>query len=238
MIVDSDCAGPIVMDEQLITRLIDCSSSRTVTLQFEHEFVNLHVEVADVKVRSARTGGAWVTKATYTEAPASGIVVLDITAEAAGAPDLEVNWHYYDADWEEHWAVDNVLVEGIPECSPAVCGCGALPDEPSSLGMPDPLVIPAPTENKIIVENVTNETHYVVYEGAIGTWDTPARSCLSGGDVEEFGATVHINYATDPGDRWVVVSAANDCGESSCGADGDGTWRNTRPGWPAVGPCP
>ncbi|UCF81641.1 MAG: hypothetical protein JSV08_04300 [Acidobacteriota bacterium] len=239
MIVNSDCAGPMDMDEQLITPPIDCSSSKTVELQFEHDFVDWDFEVAEVKVRSANTGGAWVTRAKYTKAPASGTVVLDITAEAAGVPDLEVNWHYYNANWEMHWAVDEVDVKGMMfDCSPAVCGCGALPDEPSSSGMPEPLVIPAPTENKVIVENVTDETGYVVYEGAIGAWDTPARSCLSGGAVEDLGATVRINHAMDPGDRWVVVSAASGCGESSCGADSDGAGRSIRPGWPATGPCP
>jgi hypothetical protein len=234
MIVDSDCAGSLSMDEQLITPPIDCSSSKTVALQFDHDFVDYDFEVAEVKVRSANTGGAWVTRARYSKAPASGTVVLDITAEAAGAPDLEVNWHYYDANWEYHWAVDNVFVDGMTfECSPAVCGCGVLPDEPSS----PPLVIPAAAD-AIIVENVTDETGYVVYEGAVGSWDTPARSCLSGGDVADLGATVQIDYAMDPGDRWVVVSAANGCGESSCGADSDGTGRNTQPGWPAAGPCP
>jgi hypothetical protein len=238
MIVDSDCAPSLDMDEQLITPPIDCSSSKTVALRFDHDFLDYDFEVAAVKVRSANTGGAWVTIARYSKAPASGEVLLDITAEAAGAPDLQVNWHYYDANYEEYWAVDNVDVEGVTfGCSPAVCGCGALPDEPSSPGVPEPLVIPA-AANAIIVENVTDETGYVVYEGVIGTWDTPARSCRWGVDIEDFGATVQINHAMDPGDRWVVVSAANGCGESSCGTDDDGTGRSIQPGWPATGPCP
>jgi hypothetical protein len=122
----------------------------------------------------------------------------------------------------------------------ALGGCATPPNEPSSSGSPDPLrVLNNVPANQILVEveNVTGEIHYVVYEGALGAWyGAPSRGCLA--MWTDLGATVQLNYPIAPGDRWVVVSAANAAWESSCGADSSGAERNAQPGWPAVGPCP
>ncbi|UCF81336.1 MAG: hypothetical protein JSV08_02685 [Acidobacteriota bacterium] len=124
------------------------------------------------------------------------------------------------------------------ECDPGACACSGPPLEPSAVGSPDALLVPA--TNQIIVENVSNETGYVVYENAIGTWyGTPSQGCLwEGAGVVDLGATVQLNYSLGAGDRWVVVSAANASGESSCGMDSTDAERNAQPGWPATGPCP
>jgi hypothetical protein len=126
------------------------------------------------------------------------------------------------------------------ECDAGACACPvAPPTEPSAVGSPDPLLIPTTAADQIIVEDVENETGYVVYESAIGTWyGTPSQGCLWGADVVDLGATVQLNYPLGAGDRWVVVSAANASGESSCGMDSAGAERNAQPGWPAPGPCP
>jgi hypothetical protein len=119
------------------------------------------------------------------------------------------------------------------------CSCPPPPLEPSAVGSPDPLLIPTAAADQIIVENVANESGYVVYENAIGTWyGTPSQGCLWGADVVDLGATVQLNYLLGVGDRWVVVSAASAAGESSCGMDSAGAERNAQPGWPAPGPCP
>jgi hypothetical protein len=84
---------------------------------------------------------------------------------------------------------------------------------------------------------VADETHYVVYEEAIGTWyGTPSQGCLA--SWADLGATVRLDYSLGAGDRWVAVSAANAVGESSCSTDSDTTERNAAPGWPVPGPCP
>jgi PKD repeat protein len=132
-------------------------------------------------------------------------------------------------------------LDGIGDVCDVDCACcpsGVLA-EPSALGSPNPLLIPTTAADQIIVEDVANETHYVVYEGAIGAWyGTPLRGCLSGADVVDLGATVQLGYSMAPGDRWVVVSAADASGKSSCGMDSAGIERNTAPGWPVPGPCP
>ncbi len=109
--------------------------------------------------------------------------------------------------------------------------------EPSPPGALAPLTIPTTDANQIIVEDVENETGYVVYEGAIGTWyGTPSRGCLAA--WTELGSTVQLDYSMAPGDRWVVVSSASAAGESSCGTDSVSAEHNTQPGWPVPGPCP
>jgi hypothetical protein len=233
-LVDGWCAG-VAMNEQMLTPLIDCGAANTVSLEFAHEYADYSVAIGDVKVRSTNTGGAWVTKASYFFGK-SGTVVLDITDEAAGATDVQANWHFYNVSGESLWAVDNVYVKGtLPTCNPAVCPTPPL--EPSRPGSSDLLEIPTMAADKIVVEKVPNETGYVVYEGTIGTWyGTPSQTCLD--TWSDLGSTVELGHSMAPGDRWVVVSGANAVGESSCGTDSDDVERNTQPGWPAPGPCP
>jgi hypothetical protein len=131
------------------------------------------------------------------------------------------------------------VTAGVVECDAGACVCPFLPPlEPSPVGSTYPLLVPTKAADQIIVENVENETGYVVYEGAIGTWyGTPSQTCLN--TWNDVGSTVELGYSiVGPGDRWVVVSAANASGESSCGTDNAGAERNDQPGWPATGPCP
>ncbi|UCF80700.1 MAG: S8 family serine peptidase [Acidobacteriota bacterium] len=131
------------------------------------------------------------------------------------------------------------VTAGVVECDASACVCPfPPPPEPSPVGSADPLLVPTTAADQIIVEDVENETGYVVYEGAIGTWyGTPSQTCLD--TWNDVGSTVELGYSiVGAGDRWVVVSAANAFSESSCGTDNAGAERNAQPGWPATGPCP
>lgn len=113
VIVDSDefGSGSGVMDEELISPVIDASGASELFLEFDHNFRWYDQggdEQADVDVRSSATGGSWVNVANYSGGSASGFVSLDITAHAAA--DLQVRFHYYQADFDWWWAVDNVTV--------------------------------------------------------------------------------------------------------------------------------
>lgn len=122
MIVDSDCAGTgVSQDEQLITSVLDFSGSQSVILEFDHYLNYLAGESVEVHVRSSKTGGAWILMASYTE---DVIPIeresIDMTAEAAGASDVQVRWHYYDASYEWYWALDNIVIKGLGHCGPFV----------------------------------------------------------------------------------------------------------------------
>ncbi|MEM6640257.1 MAG: trypsin-like peptidase domain-containing protein, partial [Pseudomonadota bacterium] len=113
-IVDSDEAGTSApMDEILASSVFDASGYSGVTLSFMHDF-NHYVagqdEKADVDIRSSATEGEWVNIARYQGGDTSGTVQIDITSYAAD--DLEIRFHYYDAEYEWWWAVDDIAILG------------------------------------------------------------------------------------------------------------------------------
>ncbi len=110
-IVDSDEHGTFDMDEELISPIIDMTGTLTATLEFDHYFYHLGPEFGDVDVRSSNTGGAWTNVAQYvTDSPNPDHANIDITTEAAGANDVQIRFHYYNANYEWYWMVDNILV--------------------------------------------------------------------------------------------------------------------------------
>jgi hypothetical protein len=127
--VDSDCAGASAkLNERLITPPIDLATALTVTLEFDHWFRwdsgNLDEEGV-LEVRSSLTGGEWVHVATWQGASSENPEheSFDLTAQAAGAGDLEVRWSYLNALDELTWSLDNVVVRFTepPGCEMPVC---------------------------------------------------------------------------------------------------------------------
>ncbi len=124
MICDSQKNGLHVMDEELISPVLDLGCAQEVTLRYTHDFkygLAGMMEQADVDVRSSATAGAWVNVANYAGADAAGMMEHDITTWAAGQSDVQVRFHYYDAALDQWWAVDDVFViasEGFL-CTPA-----------------------------------------------------------------------------------------------------------------------
>ena len=128
--VDSDCTGSgVAMDEELISPVIDMSGLTAATLEFDHyfNFYSDGTEKADVDVRSTLTAGAWVNVAQWLADTANPEhAAIDITAVAAGAADVEIRWHYYDADFDYYWYVDNVAITypAAADCAMPVCLAG------------------------------------------------------------------------------------------------------------------
>jgi len=112
MIVDSDLAGNVPMDEELISPTIDCSNLQNVTLRFRHYFrwwVLRKDEKADVDVRI--DGGDWQNLIRFEDGDASGLVELALSPFGAdGSSDVQVRWHYYNARFEYYWGVDDVEI--------------------------------------------------------------------------------------------------------------------------------
>jgi len=130
-IIDSDCAlAGAVQDEQLITPVVNLSTAITSTLTFDQYFRYNAGETGDVDVKSSKTGGAWTNvKRQTASSPNPESVSVDITAQAAGASDAQIRFHYYNASFEWYWIVDNVKVlYTFNNCSQAVCS-GAIPTE-------------------------------------------------------------------------------------------------------------
>ncbi|MBN2382524.1 hypothetical protein JXQ70_06545 [bacterium] len=117
--VDSDCAGYVAMDEQLISPVIDTSTSSRVFLEFDHYFryysgndPSGYAEFGDVDVSSTLTGGIWTNVARWDETTGSSsnpeFTRINITRYAAEISDLQFRFHYYNVYYDWYWYVDNV----------------------------------------------------------------------------------------------------------------------------------
>jgi subtilisin-like proprotein convertase family protein len=145
--VDSDCPGSgVTMDEALVSPLLDLSGATTVSLDFDHWFRWYSGgldEKGDVDVRSSLTGGSWVNVARWsggsTANPAHA--ALDLTAQAAGASDVQIRWRYWDADFEWTWFLDNVLVAYTAPggCDMLTCSAGGSGPPPVPAILPERL---------------------------------------------------------------------------------------------------
>ena len=146
-IVDSDAAGQLsTQDEQMITGVLNLSTATSVTLQWDQYFRWYSLgenEIADVDVRSANTGGVWTNVASMIGAstPNPQHKNVDITALAAGAPDVQVRFHYWQAQFEWWWQVDNIRVDvtapagcNMVQCSAGPASAKPVPD--GSFGTP------------------------------------------------------------------------------------------------------
>jgi hypothetical protein len=113
MIVDSDYAGHVNMEEQLITHSIDCTNWTDVKLKFKHDFVYAYTEVGDVDVRV--NGGVWRKVAGYRRDDYSGLVELALSDFwVDGNPDVQIRWHYYNAYYDWYWGIDDVQIIASP----------------------------------------------------------------------------------------------------------------------------
>ncbi|HET89731.1 MAG TPA: hypothetical protein ENN99_03185, partial [Chloroflexi bacterium] len=133
-VVDSDAYGSSgFQDTELRSPSLDFSGETSVILEFDTDYYTYTgADYADVDV-STDGGVSWTNVwrkhgANY-RGPAHE--TIDISALAAGQPDVMVRFYYYNAAWEWWWQVDNV-----------------------SLGNP---VCVAPTDGGLIVGNVYDE---------------------------------------------------------------------------------
>ena len=109
--VNSDAAGSVDMDEELITPTFDASSYSTVTLDFDHYFNQYGSEIGDVDVWD---GSSWNNVYSVSSDIGSwgspNNQSIDISAYINSA--MKVRFHYYNANYDWYWAVDNVTITG------------------------------------------------------------------------------------------------------------------------------
>ncbi len=109
--VNSDGAGSScgTMDEELITPVVACSGVSAVLLDFDQYFQQHASSIGDVDVWD---GSAWQTVYSISSNlggwGAPNHQSIDILAYANA--ELKVRFHYYNADWDYWWAIDNVKV--------------------------------------------------------------------------------------------------------------------------------
>lgn len=113
MLVDSDDAGSVNMDEYLVSPAIDASGiSGLLILEFDQYFNYIGGEKADVDVYD---GTQWVNILNQTTDVGSWAnpdhQFIDVTAYANA--NFQVRFHYYDANFDWYWAVDNFSVTEV-----------------------------------------------------------------------------------------------------------------------------
>ncbi|PLX10349.1 MAG: hypothetical protein C0594_05085, partial [Marinilabiliales bacterium] len=120
MIVDSDAAGAVDMDEELETPIINSLGYINLYLEFDQYFnaytANSTNEKGEVEVFD---GANW--NVVYTVTADTGAWgnpdhrSIDITSYAN--ENMKIRFHYYDANYDWYWAVDNVVITGtMPSC--------------------------------------------------------------------------------------------------------------------------
>ncbi|HQM14123.1 MAG TPA: carboxypeptidase regulatory-like domain-containing protein [Anaerolineae bacterium] len=124
-ILDSDYAGFKNVDAVLRSPAMDFSGETTVILEFKYDFrwymYGLN-EVADVDV-STNDGTTWTNVWRRSGADDRGpkTARVDISVLAAGQANVRVRFHYYNANYEWWWQVDDVFL-GNSTCLPATGG--------------------------------------------------------------------------------------------------------------------
>ena len=233
-IADSDDAGIGcgVMDEELITPSSDASTCSTVTLDFSNQFRWYSLggdEIGDVDV-STDGGNTWTNLLRMQGAsdgyPTPNTKTIDLSAQAAGQPDVKIRFHYYNADFDWWWAVDNVNLS----CSNTVCNiCSGPP--PSAPGEAETLMV---TKSGTQLQfdwtapggAACNPNDYALYKGNLatlpgGNYNHDTQLTCSTGGTTTF--SISLNDAKIGPTDYYLVTALNNTNEGSYGRQSDGT---------------
>ncbi|MGH3486286.1 MAG: S8 family serine peptidase [Nocardioidaceae bacterium] len=134
-IADSDFYGSGQnQDTSLVSPVIDISAQESPIIGFKQDYNNLG-DVADVDL-SVDGGATWETVLHQTgdvRGPDEQAIAIP---QAAGEPDVQVRFHYYEADFDWWWQVDDVFV-GNRTCDPVAGGIvlGHVRDDNTSEGV-------------------------------------------------------------------------------------------------------
>jgi hypothetical protein len=118
-LVNSHCDGEVSEDTELVTPPVDASALASVQLRFDQDFNGGSAafgEIADADV--SIDGGATWTNVLHQIVAVAGPETqsIDVTALAAGQPDVRARFHYYNAFAALWWQVDDVIL-GQTSCA-------------------------------------------------------------------------------------------------------------------------
>ena len=114
-VVDSDYEGMVDMDTELRTPALDFTGYVAAGCRFKTDFFAYSgSEVADVDLSLHGADGPWSNLwTTSSDLRGPRTVELDLAA-AAGASNAMLRFHYYNANYEWWWQVDDVCFVGAP----------------------------------------------------------------------------------------------------------------------------
>lgn len=110
-LIDSDAAGTVPMDDELITLSVDCTGYTTCQLSFLHYFVASGAgDFGDVDV--SINAGAWTNIVSYTTDSSNGENVSVAIPGAGGQSDVRIRFRYV-GNYDYWWLIDDVSIIGI-----------------------------------------------------------------------------------------------------------------------------
>jgi len=195
MISDSDLAGAVDADEELITPEIDCTNHTKLRLNFNKNFRvysedTAHDQVGEVDVREV--GGDWVnllrfdiTTVDLNQDPADDTTPEVVDLSAYDEKIIQIRWHYYEANYDYWFAIDDVVVSGDkkPEKPPEGDVTGVVLDQGKVA-----LTWESSADNYTV--EYTDDLAGANWQPVPGTWPTTEMT-WSGEDI---GALTHRYY--------------------------------------------
>ena len=159
--------------------------------------------------------------------------MIDITAEAAGASDVEIRWHYYNADFEWYWYLDNVSVNYTAPggCDMTICSAApsAPPPIPDGASGGDPIEVErldaAGTELRVSWDDQCSPVTAKILYGPLGGVATHSVAGAECGIAQ-----AHVWDPVPVGDLWFVVVSED-------GAGVEGSWGLATPSNERNGPA-
>ncbi|WP_344750977.1 S8 family serine peptidase [Micromonospora olivasterospora] len=121
-VIDSDKYGSGGrQDASLVSPVVDLTGVAAPVIRFNQDYNWLGSDRADVDL--SLDGGTTWTNVLRQAADVRGPRVTEIAIpQAAGQAQARVRFHYYDAQWEWWWQVDNVLIGSQVSCQPVAGG--------------------------------------------------------------------------------------------------------------------
>ena len=149
---------------------------------------------------------------------------IDISAQAAGAQDVEIRWHYDNANFGWYWYVDNVEVSFTASggCNMSACLTGSPPGEQSGAHWAGPGsyswdVDPVASAGYILYRGTGADL--AALESAVGD------SCVrfTGAGTGNNTVDLFIDGPPSGGFYWYLVTGWNGVGEGTAGSGAAGT---------------
>ncbi|MFG1628684.1 S8 family serine peptidase [Kribbella sp. NPDC049227] len=183
-IIDSDKYGPGgSQDTSLVSPVVDLTAVTAPVIRFNQDLNWLGGEKADVDL--SIDGGATWANVLAQATDVRGLKEIAIP-QAAGKSAVQVRFHYYDAQYEWWWQLDNVLIGSQVTCEPAGGG--------------------------IVVGNVKDANTNGFVNGAVVTRDgNPAETATTVATPEDTGLNdgFYWLYSSESGDQGFTAKAGN-----------------------------
>ncbi len=113
LFIDSDATGSSVdFDDTIETPTFNVSAYEEITIEFDHYFNSYQSEIADVDFW---TGSQWINIGRWQGEDIGAWSVpsqFNHTLTNNGYTDVKLRFHYYEANYDWYWAIDNLVVSG------------------------------------------------------------------------------------------------------------------------------